>query len=110
RPASGGSAGDRPAWPLRDRPWRDAVATERPPRVACLGDRRTWLLPPGAGEQPGLVSAPIEGQAHFIDLTSFEHESADGLAIAGSFGLPPGGLFGVASLAHRVVLQLDEQS
>ena len=63
-----------------------------------------------AGEQPGLVSAPIEGQAHFIDLTSFEHESADGLAIAGPFGLPLGGLVVVAALAQLVVLQLDEQS
>ena len=39
--------GGRPAWPLRGRPWRDGVATGRPPRVACRGDRRTWVTSGG---------------------------------------------------------------
>ena len=41
----GGATGaGRRAWPLRGPPWRDGAATGRPPRVACLGDRRTWCL------------------------------------------------------------------
>ena len=62
-----------------------------------------------AGEQPGLVSAPVERQARFIDLTSFEQQPGDRLSIAGPLGLPLGGLVVVAAVAQHVVLQLDQQ-
>jgi hypothetical protein len=62
-----------------------------------------------AGEQPGLVSAPVQGQAHLIDLTSFEHQPIDRLAICGPLGLPLGGFVVVAALTQSVILQLDQQ-
>ncbi len=63
-----------------------------------------------AGEQPGLVSAPVERQARFVDELSFAHQPADLVAIAGSFGLPLGGLVVVAAIAQLVVLELEEKS
>jgi hypothetical protein len=63
-----------------------------------------------AGEQPGLVSAPVQRQAHFVDLTSFEQQPADRLAIAGPLGLRLGGLVVVAALSQRVVLELEQEA
>ena len=62
-----------------------------------------------AGQEPGLVSAPVERQARFIDLASFEHQPFDRLAIGGALGLPLGGLVVVAALAQQVILELDQQ-
>src|SRR4029079_7398841 len=57
-------------------------------------------LPPVAGEQPGLVSAPVQRQARFVDELTFTHQSADLVSIAGTFGLPLGGLVVVAAIAQ----------
>ena len=96
----GATGAGRRAWPLRGRPWRDAAATGRPPRVACRagigGIIRSVTAPGGRGESARRsggrasrrVSSDVDpGPARFVDLASFEQQPLDRLAIAGPLGL-----------------------